>query len=137
MFTYYRSGRHPKGAKPTVVCIENSSTAVVRSNSSGRKHQHEDSKSKSKSNQVISCVTRFWLRPATNFYYLFSTTRKMSIMFFQNHIVATNIDSKEEEIIYLRQIVHKLNSELSRCQNIHNKDNHNKKDDILPNMSGK
>ena len=27
------------------------------------------------------------------------------------------MDAKDEEIMYLRDIIHKLNSELSRCQN--------------------
>ena len=47
------------------------------------------------------------------------------------------IDTKEEEILYLREIIHKLNSELSRCQNINNSDNQKMNDNSKDNNVGK
>ena len=46
------------------------------------------------------------------------------------------MDTKDEEILYLRDIIHKLNSELSRCQSNMDLDNFNKRDESV-NASGK
>ena len=40
------------------------------------------------------------------------------------------MDAKDEEIMYLRDIIHKLNSELSRCQNNNNADNQIRKAEL-------
>ena len=55
---------------------------------------------------------------------------------FQVTYDSSKIDTKDEEILYLRDIIHKLNSELSRCQSNMGLHNLNKRDESV-NASGK
>ena len=57
-----------------------------------------------------------------------SLSRSYQLNFLlQNSI---SIDAKDEEIMYLRDIIHKLNSELSRCQNNNIADNQIRKEEL-------
>ena len=56
---------------------------------------------------------------------------------FQVTCDSAKIDTKDEEILYLRDIIHKLNSELSRCQSNIELDKLNKADESAANASGK
>ena len=56
---------------------------------------------------------------------------------FQVTYDSAKIDTKDEEILYLRDIIHKLNSELSRCQSNIEIDNLKKGYESAANASGK
>ena len=122
-YVYYSNRNCAKNVVSTVACVENTTTDLVKHSSYQDKNQYLLNKRDWNSDKVFVYQNNVYSHTDIDIY----TLSQCQIIFLNLLLVQVpiKIDTKDEEIMYLREIIHKLNSELSRCQNNNNLDNRN------------